>query len=294
MSTRLLDREFEYVAPNSLADALDLLSAYEGGVKVMAGGTDLLVKLKTGADIPFSILLDTKDITELSFISKCEEGIEIGALTKLCNIDRNTMLSDYHALVEAIPLMASPAVRNMGTIGGNIVNASPAADTACPLMVYDAVLRLSSASGDREVPISKFFTGVSKTVIKDDEMLVSIVLPRVKPDSGSCFIKKTRVKPDISKISVTAYIERDGSAVKACRIAMGAVAPTPIELLGVGDKAFDRVATKELFLELAELAASIIKPIDDIRSTAEYRREISKVLVAQALETAWQRAGGTL
>ena len=293
MSTRLLTNEFEYVAPNSLYEALDLLSVNDS-VKILAGGTDLLVKLKADVNIPFSILMDTKNISELDFVAENKDGLEIGALAKLSDVEKNPLIAKYHALRDALPLMASVAVRNMGTIGGNIANASPAADTACPMMVYDGVVRLASANKKRDVPLHDFFKGPGESDRKSDEMIVSFQLASAKANSGSCFIKKTRVKPDISKISVTAYVERDGDTIAACKLAMGSVAATPLFMNEIALSAVTKTASKELFKILANTVADTIKPIDDNRSTAEYRQEISRVLVVEALETAWTRAGGIL
>ncbi|MDR1620693.1 MAG: xanthine dehydrogenase family protein subunit M [Clostridiales bacterium] len=293
-TTRLLLNEFEYIAPASLHDALDLLST-GNDVKILAGGTDLLVKLKSGVDIPLEILLDTKNIAqELDFVARNGYELEIGSLTKLSTLEKHDTIRKYHALSDALPLMASVAVRNMGTIGGNIANASPAADTACPLIVYDATVCVSSADGDREVLIHDFFKGPGQCDLLHDEMIVSFRLPEVAPNSGSCFLKKTRVKPDISKISATAYLERDGDVISACKVALGSVAATPLCLCEIALGAVAKKASLELFEELAKKIAAAIRPIDDNRSTAEYRHALAEMLVKEALETAWERAGGIL
>ncbi|MDL2217339.1 xanthine dehydrogenase family protein subunit M [Christensenellaceae bacterium OttesenSCG-928-M15] len=293
-TTRLLINEYEYFAPESLHDALDLLST-GSDVKILAGGTDLLVKLKSGVDIPLKIMLDTKHVAkELDFVIQNSYGLEIGALTKLSTLEKHEALKAYPALFEALPLMASVAVRNMGTIGGNLANASPAADTACPLIVHDATVCLSSADGDREILLHDFFKGPGKCDLMNDEMIVSIRLPEPAKDSGSCFLKKTRVKPDIAKISATAYVERDGDILSACKVALGSVAATPLCLCEIAMGVVAKKATKDVFKNLADEISSAIKPIDDNRSTAEYRRELTRLMVFEALQKAWERAGGTL
>lgn len=291
MSTRVLNKEYEYVAPTTLVDALDLLSS-GAAVKILAGGTDILVKLKSGVDIPFSIMMDTKNLTELDFIEKRDCCLEMGALVKLSALEKHEATKAYGALYDALPLMASVAVRNMGTLGGNIANASPAADTACPMMVHGGRVILASHDGEREIPLQNFFIAPGKSAMEANEIMISIKLDPPVANSASAFVKKTRVRPDIAKISATAYIEREGDTIKDCRIAMGSVAATPLYLEQIASSAKGKVADEALFSALADAVSDTIRPIDDNRSTAQYRKDIAKLIVKDALESAWARTGG--
>ena len=293
MNTRIIPKEYNYTAPQTLAEALDILK--QKNVRVLAGGTDLIVRLKMGSEEAMETMLDIKRIPELKGIAYCEKGAHIGATTALADIEENAeIIKNYPALRDALVAMAAIAVRHMGTIGGNFVNASPVADTAGPVMVYGGQVHLKGSEGERVIPADEFFVGPGKSQLKEGELLTAITLPVQPADSGAAFFKKTRVKPDISKISTTVYVERDGETITNCRIAMGAVAAKPITLPEIAKEAIGKKASKALFAEMAAKVADTIKPIDDIRSTAEYRKAVANVMVAEAFEVAWKRAGGAL
>ncbi len=292
MNTRIIPVEYNYVAPQTLAEALNLL-AKKKDVAVMAGGTDLVVKLKTGAETEMKTMLDIKRIPELEGITVNADSVAVGATTKLADIEDNEVIKEkYVALYEALKAMAAIAVRHMGTIGGNFANASPVADTAGPVMVYGGTVKLVSAKGERTVPATEFFKGPGVSAKEYDELITEITLPVPPANSGAAFTKKTRVKADISKVSNTIYLEREGNKISALKIAMGAVAATPIMLNDVAAKYVGKEGTEATFAAIAADAAAAIKPIDDVRSTAEYRKMVAKVIIADNLALAWKRAGG--
>lgn len=296
MNTRILAADYEYLAPATLAEAVQLLAEKEQ-VRVLAGGTDLIVKLKTAPEFPISYMLDIKRIAELDYIryDEAERVLHIGALARLSQIEKHPVVQEkYPALAEALQLMASISVRNMGTMAGNICNASPVADSVIPAICYQAILTLTSLSGHRQVPIHEFFVAPGVSVMEKDELLTDIAIPLPKAGTGAAFVKKTRVRPDIAKISIGALIELDGQTVTACRIAMAAIAATPAYLKAVGDSMVGKKLSAELIAETAALAAKSIKPIDDNRTTAEYRLHIAEVMTADVLIEAVKRAGGEL
>lgn len=292
MNTRIIPVEYSYVAPQTLAEALSML-AKKKNVAVMAGGTDLVVKLKTGAETNMKIMMDIKRIPELEGIKLNSDNVAIGATTKLSDIeDHEEIQKHYVALYEALKAMAAIAVRHMGTIGGNFANASPVADTAGPVMAFGGSVKLASSKGERIVPAAEFFKAPGVSAKADDELITEIILPKLPANSGSAFTKKTRVKADISKVSNTIYLEREGDKITALKIAMGAVAATPILLDDIAAKYVGKEGTEATFAAIAAEVADAIKPIDDIRSTAEYRKAVAKVIVADNLALAWKRAGG--
>ena len=181
--TKILTQEFEYFAPKTLEETLDLLYKYRNkNTKILAGGTDLLVKMKT-LDLKVDYLINIKDIPELNFIDTNRE-LKIGAATPLSNIERVKKIKEkYPALYEGIKSMAAITTRNMGTISGNICNASPAADTVPPLIAYNAELKLISKERERAVRVEDFITGVGETVIKKDELVTQVIIPE-KPKSS--------------------------------------------------------------------------------------------------------------
>ncbi|OQB25175.1 MAG: Caffeine dehydrogenase subunit beta [Firmicutes bacterium ADurb.Bin182] len=294
MNTMIIEQEFEYVKPGSLFEALDIL-AQTNNVKIYAGGTDLIVKLKTSG-INMDAMMDINGIPELSELTASGgNGLVIGSAVKLSRIEKHPAVkSNYSALFEALMSMASVSVRNMGTLGGNLANASPAADTAGPVICYKGILELMSRSGIREVPAEDFFISSGVSAIRPDELLTRIKLPAVNKNTGAKFIKTGRVKSDIAKVSFTVVIEREGSKIKSCRAAAGSAAAKPVYLRTVSESLKGRIMTRELITETVDRIAGIIEPIDDQRTTAEYRKELIKVIAADAFSKAWSLSGGKL
>jgi len=288
--SKILAQEFEYLAPKTLDEALDLLEKYKDkNIKILAGGTDLLVKMKT-INLKVNYLMNVKNISELNFINT-NQGIIIGAVTPLSHIAREEEVKvKYTALYEGIKAMAAPSIKNMGTIAGNICNASPAADTVPPLIIYGAELKLQSKRGVRTVLLEDFITGVGKTIIEPDELITQINIPKINKNTGSAFLKKSRVKADLSKINLAIYLEREGNICKDCKIVFGSVAIKVLRAEKTEELFKGQIINSELINKVAEEVSSEIKPIDDIRSTAEYRIAMSKQMLKDGLELAWARA----
>lgn len=293
-NTKILAQEFEYLAPKTLNEALSLLEKYKDkSTRILAGGTDLLVKMKT-TDLKTDYLINIKNIPELNFIDT-SDGLRIGAAVPLSHIERIGKVKEgYPALYEGIKSMAAIAVRNMGTIAGNICNASPAADTVPSLIAYGAEIKLVSKRGERTILVEDFITGVGKTVIEDDEIITQVNIPEMNKNSGSAFSKKGRVKADIAKINLAVYLEREGSICKDCKIVLGSVAVKAIRAKEAEGLLKGQTVSTSLMDKTAKKASEEIKPIDDIRSSVEYRTEIARVMVEDTVRIAWGRAGGEL
>lgn len=289
-NTKILAQEFEYLAPKTLDEALDLLDKYKDkNIKILAGGTDLLVKMKT-IDLKIDYLINIKSISELDFIDT-SRGLRIGAVTLLSHIIREEKVKmKYSALHEGIMSMATPAIRNMGTMAGNLGNASPAADTVPPLIAYGAEVKLRNKRGERTVLVEDFIIGVGKTIIKPNELITEIIIPEINKNTGSAFLKKSRVKADLSKINLAVYLEREGNVCKDCKIVFGSVAIKALRAEKTEELLKGQIINSELINKVAEQVSSEIKPIDDIRSTAEYRIAMSKEMLKDSLELAWARA----
>lgn len=293
-NTKILAQEFEYLAPKTLNEALILLEKYKDkSARILAGGTDLLVKMKT-VDLKTNCLINIKNIPELNFIDT-SDGLKIGAAVPLSHIERIEKVKErYPALFEGIKSMAAIAVRNMGTIAGNICNASPAADTVPSLIAYGAEVKLVSKRGERTVSVEDFITGVGKTVIEADELITQVNIPEMNKNTGSAFSKKGRVKADIAKINLAIYLEREGSICKDCKIVLGSVAMKVIRVKEAEGLLKGQTVNTSLIDKIAKKASEEIKPIDDIRSSVEYRTEIARVMVEDTVRIAWKRAGGEL
>jgi carbon-monoxide dehydrogenase medium subunit len=300
MNTRILPVEYEYLAPATLKEALSVLGDKEG-VKILAGGTDLILKLKTDGDENIKYMMDVKRVPGLDYV-RYDDGrknLHIGPTATLSQIEKNNIVKEkYPALSEAISLMASVSVRNMGTMAGNICNASPVADSVVPAICYGAVLTLTSSRAERTLPVHEFFTAPGVSVMASDEMLTDIALPLPKEGTGAAFLKKARVRSDIAKLSVGVLMEREGQNIKVCRIAMGAAGSTPDYLKEVGDSIVGKKMTEQLISETVALAMDCIKPGAARRfprsrwSTPEYKLHIAGVMTADAVREAWKSAGG--
>jgi CO/xanthine dehydrogenase FAD-binding subunit len=282
-----------YFQPKTVSDAVSLLVSYGEEAKILAGGTDLLVLMRSRALRP-ECIIDITRVPGLDYISyHDEDGLRIGALATLRAVELSKVVKDkYLVLYEAVQQMGSTQVKNMGTVVGNLCRASPAADTAPPLLVLEAEVRIAGPIETRTVPLEGFFIGPGQTVLEYYEMVTEIIVPGLPAGTGMAFLRATRVAADLAKVNVAAAVTVKNGACEDARIALGGVAPTPIrarkaEEVLKGEKLGDGVVQ-----EAAEIAATEIRPIDDLRSSAEYRQELSKVLVRRAIRLSQQRAQG--
>lgn len=294
MNTKFLEKEFDYVKPSTLDEALDTL-ATKKNVKIFAGGTDLIVKLKVGAPIEMDTMMDINGIEQLFGVKSTNEGVVIGTAEKISVLEKNEEIQKrYTALYESFRAMASISVRNMATLGGNFCNASPVADASCAVLAYDGSVTIAKKGATRSVRAEEFFLAPGVTVMESDEMITEITVPAPKKDTGAVYIKLSRVKSDIAKMSVCVVLTRDGNKVGSCRITMAAVAARPLYLKDISESLAGKEMTEALVLETADQISAFIKPIDDNRTTATYRKDVSKIIARDALAEAWKRSGGKL
>ena len=272
--------KFDYIKPQLLTEALSYLEQ-NAGARILAGGTDLMIILRHNAETPKHIL-DIKGIPEISRLEyQAEVGLFIGASVTVNQVAESKLIaSKYPALVQAANSLASYQLRNRATLVGNICNASPGADLAGPLMVYDAKVHIASTEGTRIVDINSFFIGVKKTVLKPNEIVVGVSLPDVSEGDTSVFLKQSRIKGhDLAIVGVTARMTED----KKIKLAITAVAATPIRLTKLEEMLNIQPLTYEHAIMAGKEVRNIIKPISDVRSSAEYRLGIAGVLVKRAL-----------
>jgi carbon-monoxide dehydrogenase medium subunit len=291
-NTHIIPFEFEYYEPRSLEEALELLAKFKGEAKILAGGTDLLVKMKTRIIEP-KVIVNIKRIQGLRYIIEENEHIRIGALTTLRDIEKSTIVEkNLPALHDAVKVMGSIQIRNMATLVGNLCNASPAADTAPPLLVYNARVVAMSTRGKRFIPLEEFFKGPGITALEPDEMLVEVIVKKNNKGS-SAFEKVSRVAVDLAIASAAVYAEISSDGViEDSRVAVGSVAPKPIRTRILEERIKGlRLGSEELKKAIYEIDREI-SPITDVRSTAEYRRHIVKVLVWNAIERVYRRIRG--
>ncbi len=283
VNTHTVPVRFMYHSPETLEEALRLMREYGGEARVMAGGTDLIVDMKLRRKEPKHIVSLNK-IRGIEYIVEEDGGVRIGANTKLRSIEKNSIVRErFEALYEAVRSIASVQVRNMGTLVGNICNASPAADSAPPLLVYDAVVKARSIDGERKIKIRDFFKGPGKTCLKDDEIVTEVFIPYPPGDSASTFFKISRVSMDLAKVNIAILVKLSSNVVEDFRIALGAVAPTPLRIPKAEEYLRHKPLNEENLNIVEKIVSEEIKPITDVRSTEWYRREVSKILVRDAL-----------
>jgi CO/xanthine dehydrogenase FAD-binding subunit len=290
INTRIVAQEFEYFLPKTLQEASDLLRQYGAEAKLIAGGTDVVILLKQEKISP-TCLINIMNIPELRYIRE-DEGLRIGAATTLHEVRRYCSQSGYSALYEAISVLAKPQVWNMGTIGGNICNASPAADTAPPLLALNGRVKLMSERGERIVDLEDFFTAVNQTTMGPDEIMLEIQADPIEAGMGTAFLKTARVGADISKVTCAVSLKREEASCASCRIAMGAVAPVPMRVKAAEGMIQGQKVDASLIERVGKKVSEEIRPIDDVRSTAEYRRDLAGVMFKDVFWKAWHRAGG--
>ena len=280
---------FRYHEPRTLDEACQIMSELGEHARPLAGGTDLIVNMRKGLISPENVV-SLGRIEELNGVDSSAGRMRIGACVKVADLARaGEVAASYHALRSSAKRLGSPLIRNLATIGGNIVSGRPAADLPPPLMACGARLLLKSKSGEREVPLDTFFHGPGLTAIGKDEILTEILLPEPSPYSGSGYIKLgVRKALEISIVNVASFISLDseGGRIRSAKVILGAVAPTPIrarsaEKILVGEK-----PDEKLFFRAGEAASEESRPIDDVRGSAGYRRDMVKILTQRSLDIA--------
>jgi carbon-monoxide dehydrogenase medium subunit len=289
-NSHILVPDFEYLEPASLEEAVALLTRHGEGVRVLAGGTDLIVRMKLERLAP-SHLLSIRKIPGLDGIVSEDGGVRVGARTPIRALRNDPRVRAwYPALAEACAAFSSTPVQVMGTVGGNLCNASPASDCAPPLIAFGAEAVIAGPGGERRLPLEEFFRGPGRTALETGELLTGIALRRPRRETGSAFLKVSRVAADIAKVNAAFTVVRDGDRVVDCRLAFGSVAPTPVRARGAEALLTGRAFGAELVAEVAGAAMEEVSPIDDVRSATWYRREMVRVLTHDGLDRAWERA----
>ena len=281
-----------FVAPSSIADAVAAIAA---GARVVAGGTDLIVGSRQGKwQIPEQLVAIHRVAALRGIRLAAGGGLWLGALVSHRDIATDAGIRrNYTALADASAIVGSDATRHIGTIGGNLVNASPAAETSGPLLCFGGIVTLESPGGRRAVSLDEFFTGPGRTVTRPDELLVAVELPALPAGSGSCYARlEYRQQMEIAVVGATAVVTLSGGRVTAAKVAITALAPT----VRRGPEAEAALIGSDGGREAAERAASAAaeasRPIDDVRAPADYRRAMAAVITRRVVQAAVARARG--
>ncbi|HMN61437.1 MAG TPA: xanthine dehydrogenase family protein subunit M [Anaerolinea sp.] len=279
-------KPFDYFVPDSLSEALEILQQHPGAL-ALAGGTDLLVQAKE-RNRPIPALMSLRRIPGLDAVT--QNGVlSIGATRTAGNVAADPRIcQEYTALAVGAGLIGSVQIRNMATVGGNICNASPSADTAPGLLALGGRAVLAGAAGERTLALEDFFLGPGKTVLQPGELLVRLELPRPMERSGSFYLRHTpRAWMDLAFVGAAAAVQLgEEGEIRSVRIALGAVAPVPMRALRAEERLTGCQPDATLLAEAAQLAAAEARPIDDLRASADYRRHITAVLTRRAIEQA--------
>jgi CO/xanthine dehydrogenase FAD-binding subunit len=280
-----------YETPRSVAEAVRLMAA-DSGARVLAGGTDLLVQFRAGMRQP-SAFVDVKRIPELMAIGLDDQGLRLGAAAPAAVVGEHAELRRlWPGLAESVRLIGSTQIQGRGSVGGNLCNASPAADTTCALIVNRAECVIAGPDGERRVPVDGFCVGPGRTVLEAGELLVAVRVPRPAARTADAYLRLIpRTEMDIAVAGAGVSVTLDGAGVcTAARVAIGAVAPTALRVpdaeRALVGSSLDDVALRRA----AEAAAAAAQPIDDKRGTASYRRTVAGVLTRRAAAIAARRA----
>lgn len=277
-----------YFRAKTVEDACSLLSKYKEEAEVIAGGTDLLVQMKDEEVMP-KYVIDIGEITGQDYIIYDEGvGLRIGAQATIHAIASSPLVREkFGILASAASSLGSPQIRHRATMAGNLCNASPSAETVPPLMVSGASVRIVRTDGERIVPVENFSIGPGQTVLNSGEIVAEIIIPPLAPRSGGAYLAHTvRKVQDLAIVNVAVLATVDGDVISDARIALGAIAPTVIRAKAAEAILKGKKLSDSLLQEAGQAALDESYPIDDVRSSAKYRREIIKVLVARAVKQA--------
>jgi CO/xanthine dehydrogenase FAD-binding subunit len=285
-------RAFEFFAAKDASDAVALLARYGPRVKVLAGGTDLLADLKfAAASHAPQAVVDISRADDLRGIQMTDQGLRIGSLVTHTEIMRSPIIREQlPALVDAAHTIGAIQTRNLGTLGGNLVTAVPSMDSGPTLVALDAIVTVAGPEGRRQMPLVDFFVGPRKTILKTDELLVEIIIPKENVGKPAHFLKfGLRKGQALALVNVAAaFWVGEGNTFKAPRVALGAVAPKVIHAPAAEQFLEGKPITLDNMAEAGTLAVSDAKPINDFRASAGYRRDLIAVLTRRALEASYE------
>lgn len=278
---------FAYYAPTSVEEAVGLLHQHAGQAKILAGGTDLFLRMQRRVVMP-EVVVDIKRIPALGDLHySASEGLHLGAtVTHGAVVDHPAVQQHYGALARAANWVGALQTRHRGTVVGNLCNASPAADTAPALLAYGAQVRIAGPDGEREVPLEAFFQGPGRTALGAAEMVTALRLPPLTRPCGWGYARRTRTVIDIALVSTCVVIQAHNGVCDVVRVGLGAVGPTPLRAPQAEAALQGQRPTPTLVAEASRLAAAAARPISDVRCSAAYRQDMVHVLSQRCLEAA--------
>jgi len=290
-------KDFEFQTATTVDEAVSLLSARGDRARLLCGGTDLIVQLRE-AQREADLVVDIKKIPELMTLDfSPDRGLRLGAATPCYRIYGDPRLvAAYPALADATRIIGGWQIQSRASVGGNLCNASPAADSIPTLIAYDVTCHVAGPQGRRTVRAAEFCTAPGKNVLGRGEILTMLEFPPPKSHASAAYLRFIpRNEMDIAVVGAGAWVQLNasGDTIELARLALAAVAPTPLAATAVSDWLAGKPATSETFAKAGEMASAAVKPISDQRGTAEYRKHLTGVLTKRALAIAVDRARGT-
>ncbi|MBO0682793.1 MAG: xanthine dehydrogenase family protein subunit M [Candidatus Dormibacteraeota bacterium] len=283
---------FDYRAPGSLGELLELLGQHGDEAKVMAGGQSLIPLLKLRLAAP-TVLLDLRHLSSLGGVSRESGRLRIGALTRHVDIERDGSLAQLCPLLaEAAPQISDPLVRNRGTVGGSLCHADPAGDWGSVMLALNAELVAVSPAGERTIPAREFFRGPFTTGLRPDEVLTEVRVP-LRERSGGAYLKLERKVGDFATVGVAVQVELEDGRISQAGIGLTSVGATNLKASEAERALAGREPTVDVIAQAATLAAQASEPHDDVRGSADYKRDVVRVFVQRGLRRALERAGGS-
>ncbi len=283
-------RPFEYLEPVSVAEACSLLSERKEEAKILAGGQSLLPLLKHRLIAP-RYIISIKGLSELEYITAGQDSIRIGTLTTHEAVETSPLIKErFPMLAWMETVLASTQIRNWGTLGGNLCHADPAGDPAPALIVLGAKVKATSVRGVREIPLADFFVDYLQSVLEPDEILTEIEVPYLAHHTGAAYVKEAVRFGDYPIVSAAAVVTLDNNIVKEARIALGAAGKTPIRVKETEKVLGGAKVTAEILEEIGTAVAEEIAPTSDVVASAEYKRELAKVITKKAVSQATEQA----
>ena len=283
----------DFASPHSVREAVELLNEADGSARVLAGGTDLLVQLRGGRFDNVSLVVDGKSIPELNEITYDPEGgLTLGAAVPCYRVYGNAAISRaYPGLIDAASLIGGTQIQGRASFGGNLCNSTPSGDSIPAMIAHSAVANIAGPSGNRQVAVEDFCTGPGSNVLGRGEMLVSIGFPAPASGFGANYMRFIpRNEMDIAVAGAGTSVVLDNGNIKSARVALAAVAPTPLYVSAIGDAIAGKPANEETLAEAGQMARDAARPITDMRGTIEYRKHLCDVLTRRSLQIAIDRA----
>jgi aerobic carbon-monoxide dehydrogenase medium subunit len=287
---------FEYLAPDSLDAALEILARSGGDAKILAGGQSLIPVMNFRLAQP-ALLVDLNRLRELDYVRQEDGGLRIGAMTRQRTLERDPLVAGLSPLLaETVPFIAHPQIRNRGTVGGSLAHADPAAELPAVAVALDARFRLQRSGGERWVAAREFFCGLFATLLEPDEMLVEVALPAPSPRTGWAFLEVARRHGDYAQVGVAARVTLDETGrCRDARLVYLSVGDGPVEALGAAGLLAGTDGGEEAIVAASEKAArDEMDPMGDIHATSDFKRHLARVVTGRALRRAFARAKGAV